>query len=118
MLLHRKRDRGSTRYAPRKDQVETGRSLKKHATATKNVMKWLLIRRLTVATLLAVVTATVMQQSDAGEVSFANSGAQAAQTAFLHGLAQLHNFEYEDASKDFRNAQAIDPKFAQAIALA
>lgn len=49
-----------------------------------------------------------------GEVDFANSGAAAAQAAFLHGVAQLHNFEYADAANDFRRAQQIDPNFALA----
>lgn len=52
--------------------------------------------------------------SSVGEVRFANSGAAAAQTAFLKGLAQLHNFEYEAAAKLFRRAQALDPGFAMA----
>jgi tetratricopeptide (TPR) repeat protein len=49
-----------------------------------------------------------------GEVSFPNSGSAAAQSDFLHGLAQLHNFEYEDAAKHFRRAEEIDPSFAMA----
>ena len=49
-----------------------------------------------------------------GEVAFANSGAAAAQAEFLRGLAQLHNFEYEDAAAHFREAQKIDPGFAMA----
>src|SRR5579863_6837327 len=53
-------------------------------------------------------------QNDFGEVSFANSGAPAAQSAFLHGLAQLHNFEYEDAAKFFQLAEQADPNFAMA----
>jgi len=54
------------------------------------------------------------QSSTVGEVSFPNSGAPAAQSDFLRGLAQLHNFEYEDAARYFRRAQEIDPKFAMA----
>jgi tetratricopeptide (TPR) repeat protein len=49
-----------------------------------------------------------------GEVHFANSGAPAAQAAFLRGLAQLHNFEYDDASAAFIQAQKSDPDFAMA----
>jgi tetratricopeptide (TPR) repeat protein len=49
-----------------------------------------------------------------GEVSFPNSGAPAAQEAFLSGLAQLHNFEYADAAEWFRKAQDADPSFALA----
>jgi hypothetical protein len=53
-------------------------------------------------------------QTEVGEVSFANSGAAAAQESFLRGLALLHNFEYPDAAEQFRKAQAIDPDFAMA----
>jgi tetratricopeptide (TPR) repeat protein len=53
-------------------------------------------------------------QSGFGEVSFANSGAKAAQPDFLLGLAQLHDFEYGDAAEHFRKAEQIDPGFAMA----
>ena len=49
-----------------------------------------------------------------GEVSFASSGAAAAQPAFLRGLALLHNFEYEDAAESFQQAEKLDPGFAMA----
>ena len=49
-----------------------------------------------------------------GEVSFANSGAEAAQPAFLKGLALLHDFEYSSAAESFREAQKIDPDFVMA----
>jgi tetratricopeptide (TPR) repeat protein len=62
----------------------------------------------------AVLAAPAYSQNGAGHVSFANSGAPAAQPAFLHGVALLHDFEYERAAKDFRKAEAIDPSFAMA----
>src|SRR5690348_17360589 len=49
-----------------------------------------------------------------GTVAFANSGAASAQPAFLRGLALLHNFEYDDAAKAFRDAQQRDTGFAVA----
>jgi hypothetical protein len=49
-----------------------------------------------------------------GEVDFANSGAPAAQTPFLRGLALLHNFEYPSAAAAFQEAQKADPYFAMA----
>ncbi len=58
--------------------------------------------------------ASVAQQAF-GEVSFVNSGPAAAQADFLHGLAQLHNFEYDDAAEHFRKAQQIAPDFAMAF---
>ena len=76
-------------------------------------------RRSSAAFALAVcVAATVIPSSAAaegvGEVSFTNSGAAAAQPAFLRGLALLHNFEYEDAAESFQQAQQADPGFAMA----
>ncbi len=49
-----------------------------------------------------------------GAVSFPNSGAPAAQDAFLRGLAWLHSFGYEEAIDAFRAAQKADPGFAMA----
>jgi tetratricopeptide (TPR) repeat protein len=62
----------------------------------------------------ASVNSEPPQESDVGVVRFANSGSAAAQYNFLRGLAQLHNFEYEDAAANFRKAQQIDPSFAMA----
>ena len=53
-------------------------------------------------------------QNDSGIVAFTNSGAKEAQSAFLHGLAQLHDFEYQAAVADFRRAESVDPGFAMA----
>ena len=64
--------------------------------------------------LLLCPDASVAQQSY-GEVTFVNSGPAAAQADFLHGLAQLHNFEYDDAAQHFRKAQEIAPDFAMAF---
>ncbi len=64
--------------------------------------------------LLAVMAVPLGAQTGAGDVAFANSGAPAAQESFLHGLALLHDFEYEDAATQFRAAQKIDPGFAMA----
>lgn len=66
------------------------------------------------AVFLFASTSPARAQSSVGEVSFANSGAPAAQADFLRGLAQLHNFEYEDAAAAFRKAEGIDPDFAMA----
>jgi tetratricopeptide (TPR) repeat protein len=64
--------------------------------------------------LLAFAASAAAQPQDVGIVSFANSGAAAAQEPFLRGLAQLHNFEYASAAELFRKAQEIDPSFAMA----
>jgi tetratricopeptide (TPR) repeat protein len=49
-----------------------------------------------------------------GHVSFANSGAPAAQADFSQAMALLHDFEYPAAAAAFRRAQAADPGFAMA----
>ena len=78
-------------------------------------MKLFRVRAGAVALLfMAALAAPAYPQNGAGHVSFANSGAPAAQPAFLHGLALLHDFEYARAAKDFRKAEAIDPNFAMA----
>src|SRR5947199_805047 len=59
--------------------------------------------------------ATALAQQAYGEVAFANSGPATAQPDFLRGLAQLHNFEYDDAAEHFRKAQQLAPDFALAF---
>jgi tetratricopeptide (TPR) repeat protein len=54
------------------------------------------------------------QTTDLGRVNFPNSGAPAAQPAFIRGLLLLHSFEYEDAAAAFQQAQRLDPDFALA----
>ncbi len=56
----------------------------------------------------------IVQPAPVGDIAFANSGAPAAQPSFLYGLAQLHNFEYDEAARAFREAQQLDPRFALA----
>ena len=63
---------------------------------------------------LAMLPSAMFGQTNGGVVSFANSGSSAAQFPFLQGLAMLHNFEYDLAAKDFRQAESIDPGFAMA----
>ena len=68
-------------------------------------------------TVLLLSPALAIAQSPAptvGKVSFPDSGAPAAQSDFFQGLAQLHNFEYEDSAKHFRRAEELDPNFAMA----
>ena len=63
---------------------------------------------------VAAISVSGFAQNNGGKVSFANSGSKSAQAPFLNGLAMLHNFEYDIAAKDFREAEAIDPDFAMA----
>jgi len=60
------------------------------------------------------VVRAAAQSAGVGDVSFLNTGSAAAQAPFLLGLAQLHNFEYEDAARAFQDAQRIDPEFVMA----
>jgi tetratricopeptide (TPR) repeat protein len=71
-------------------------------------------RRVCLVLAASMAVCAARAQSGSGMVAFANSGAKEAQSIFLHGLAQLHNFEYEDAAADFRRAESIDPGFAMA----
>jgi tetratricopeptide (TPR) repeat protein len=66
------------------------------------------------AVILFALTASA-EESVVGTLVFPNSGSAAAQKAFLHGLAQLDNFEYEDAARAFQEAEKIDPDFAMAF---
>jgi hypothetical protein len=49
-----------------------------------------------------------------GSIDFPNSGSPSAQAPFLRGVLLLHNFEYADAAKAFREAQGADSAFALA----
>ena len=51
---------------------------------------------------------------DLGEISFPNSGSEAAQKSFVNGVLLLHSFEYGPARASFVEAQRIDPAFALA----
>jgi len=68
------------------------------------------------AALIALaLSAGVAAQPQPARVSFANSGAPAAQADFLRGVEALHNFEYEEANEAFVRARTSDPSFAMAI---
>jgi len=78
---------------------------------------WRVTRRLVALAILLINFTIILHAQEpqqASQLSFANSGSAAAQKPFLHGLAQLHNFEYETAADDFRQAQTIDLNFCMA----
>jgi hypothetical protein len=56
--------------------------------------------------------ALAVQPRRVGDIRFANSGHESPRAPFLYGLAQLHSFEYDDAAREFREAQRLDPSFA------
>ena len=64
--------------------------------------------------LSAVASLSAAPEQALGRISFPTSGAAAAQTAFVRGVLFLHNFEYDEAIEQFRQAQKIDPGFAMA----
>src|SRR5438445_6807767 len=72
-------------------------------------------RILLLISLWLLCPAAALAQQAYGEVAFVNSGPAVAQADFIHGLAQLHNFEYDDAAEHFRKAQQIAPDFALAF---
>ena len=49
-----------------------------------------------------------------GKIHFPNSCAEAAQSPFLKGIAQLHSFQYAAAEKAFTEVTQADPKCAMA----
>ncbi len=70
-----------------------------------------------ISTFILIVACTLAPRAgvaQVGKVTFPNSGAREAQDAFLHGVAQLHNFQYGEAAEAFREAQRIDPDFVMA----
>src|SRR6476619_5149987 len=54
------------------------------------------------------------QDTTVGTIVFPNSGAAAAQSSFLRGVALLHTFSYDRARAAFQQAERIDPDFALA----
>jgi tetratricopeptide (TPR) repeat protein len=70
--------------------------------------------RLPLALTLLCLSAAPAAAQGLGAVEFPTSGAPTAQVPFIRGLLLLHSFEYEDAARAFREAEAADPGFALA----
>jgi tetratricopeptide (TPR) repeat protein len=70
------------------------------------------MRRLLLTALL--VASPLYAQDKLGTIVFPNSGKAEAQSAFLRGVAAMHNFWYEEALDSFREAERIDPAFTLA----
>lgn len=66
------------------------------------------------ATPVRPVATTAAKAPSVQPLTFPNSGAAAAQSHFLTGVAWLHSFGYEDAIDAFVAAQKADPGFALA----
>jgi len=65
-----------------------------------------------VVTLLVV--GVPLHSQELGTITFPNSGAAAAQAAFLEGVKSLHSFQFDEAAVAFQRAQKADPSFAMA----
>jgi tetratricopeptide (TPR) repeat protein len=63
---------------------------------------------------LLLVRVAVAQTPHLGTIDFPNSGAAAAQPAFIRGVLLLHSFEYGPAAAAFQEAERRDPGFAMA----
>ena len=70
--------------------------------------------KVTIALLLLHAGSVIADQQRLGNISFPNSGASEAQSAFLKGVGALHSFEFDAARIAFEEAQDIDPTFALA----
>ena len=74
--------------------------------------RWIFIA--VVALIPALAGAAQQPSTDIGDINFLNSGAPEAQASFLRGVAALHNFWFDEAADEFKNAQEIDASFAMA----
>jgi tetratricopeptide (TPR) repeat protein len=67
-----------------------------------------------ICTLAYVGLASLTRAQQLGSITFPTSGAPAAQPAFLEGVKDLHNFQFDEAAVAFQKAEQIDPNFAMA----
>jgi tetratricopeptide (TPR) repeat protein len=73
----------------------------------------LLVRRVVVLGFVLSLGGLLAAQ-ELGTITFPNSGAPAAQAAFLEGVKSLHSFQFDEAAEAFKRAQTLDPGFALA----
>ena len=69
-----------------------------------------------VACSIALLSAggSFVRGQELGSITFPNSGAAAAQAAFIEGVKDLHSFQFDEAAVAFQRAQKADPTFAMA----
>jgi hypothetical protein len=75
------------------------------------MMKRLFCSSIAAAVLVAL---SPVRAQELGTISFPNSGASAAQVAFLEGVKSLHSFQFDEAAVACQRAQKADPTFAMA----
>ncbi|HVB55931.1 MAG TPA: hypothetical protein VNE63_05785 [Candidatus Acidoferrales bacterium] len=68
----------------------------------------------TMCVLLAGLIPFVTPAQQLESIDFPTSGAPAAQPAFVEGVKDLYNFEFDEAAVAFQKAEAADPGFAMA----
>jgi len=61
-----------------------------------------------------LIVAAATPRAQLGQISFPTSESGPAQQAFVRGVLNLHNFEYDEAILAFREAQQTSPGFAMA----
>jgi tetratricopeptide (TPR) repeat protein len=73
-----------------------------------------LLASLAITACLAQQPGSALSPEGLGKIHFPNSCAEAAQSPFLTGIAQLHSFQYAAAEKVFSDVAQADPKCAMA----
>lgn len=72
------------------------------------------MRHFVLALFMLQTFTTVSKAQELGNITFPNSGSEAAQADFLTGVKALHSFQFDEARFAFERAQKIDPSFALA----
>ena len=72
------------------------------------------VRTMSAVMVAAFALSAQVSTQQFGSISFPNSGAPAAQEAFLTGVKALHNFQFDEAAVAFQAAEKADPNFALA----
>ncbi|MGH9383063.1 MAG: hypothetical protein ACRD2N_02040 [Vicinamibacterales bacterium] len=65
--------------------------------------------------LAATLGWTPTLSQELGTITFPTSGAAGAQAAFIEGVKDLHNFQFEEAAAAFKRAQTADANFVMAF---
>jgi tetratricopeptide (TPR) repeat protein len=62
----------------------------------------------------AALASAPTSSQELGTITFPTSGAPGAQAAFIEGVKDLHNFQFDEAAEAFKRAQKADPNFVMA----
>ena len=72
------------------------------------------VRLVFAAALSIALASSRMSSQELGSITFPTSGAASAQAAFLEGVKDLHNFQFDEAAEAFKRAQKADANFVMA----